>query len=234
MRAALACVLLAGCATVTPMQTASTLEDGHWRLGGQLTSAGYCGAFEGPVPTDCSEYPDGFPLPELRANARRGLRHQSDVGGSLQLAGQLWAPVRSLQVGLTFDGKHELWSAGSTDRAKQILSVGFLVAGAVSGRLSVPPYLQYEWGPSLFYGVQTSRFEWVTSVSVSQRTLVNTAGAASSVPMLVSERIGLTLGLFRRAPARWAVQLSYLTPPTHFDHGALQLQIGWFWDLVGT
>ena len=230
MRPALGCVLLAGCATVTPMQTASAVEAGHLRVGAQASTAGYCGSFDGPVPTDCTEYPDGLPLPELRINARHGLPQHSDVGLSLQIAGQLDAPNRPLQSGLTFEGKRELWSSHSGPR--QILSVAVLLAAAASGRLKLAPYLQYEWGVSLFYGVQTARFEWVAGVSVSRRTLFNQVGVPSALPVLESERVGVTLGLFRRAPAGWALQLGYLTDPARFGRGALQLQYGVFWDLA--
>ncbi len=233
MKRAAVFLVLTGCVTVTPMQTASTVDDGAWRVGGQLSAAGYCGSFDGPTPTDCTNYPDGVPLPELRVDARRGLPHRSDVGLSLQVEGQLFAPSRPLQVGLSFEGKRELWSTTGASGRRQLVSISFLAGAAVSGRLGLPPYLQYEWGVSAFYGLKTSRFEAVVGATVSRRTLFNQVGAPSPLPSVDSERIGLTLGLFRRAPAGWAIQLGYLTDPGHFAHGAIQLQYGVFWDLGG-
>jgi hypothetical protein len=221
---------LAGCATVTPMQTASTVDEGAWRLGGQLTMAGYCGSFVyGPL--ECSEYPDGAPLPELRIDARRGLPDGADVGLSLQVAGQVLAPTRPIQVGLTVEGKHELFSS-PLGAGRQVLSVGLLLAGAVSGRPTLRPYVQAEGGVNLLYGIQTSRFEWVAGLALSQRTTFNELGGHPAVPEQASQRLGFTLGVFRRAPAGWALQLGYLASPSRFDEGAIQLQYGVFWDVV--
>lgn len=228
MRAALAGLLIAGCTTVVPMQTASTLDDRAWRTGAQLSMAGYCGSFvEGPLV--CSEYPDGAPLPELRVNARRGLPHGADVGLSLQLAGQLLAPARPVQLGLTLEAKHELISAG-LGSARQVLSLGLLLAGAVSGRPTLRPYLQVEGGLNLLYGIQTARFEWVAGASFSQRHLFNEVGGRPALPHQKSQRLGFTIGLFRRAPTGWAVQLGYSGDPEKYDHGAILLQYGVFWD----
>ena len=56
-------------------------------------------------------------------------------------------------------------------------------------------------------------------------------GGHPVLPKLRTERIGFTLGLFRRAPAGWALQLGYLGDPHRFDQGAIQVQYGVFWDL---
>ena len=94
-------LLVAGCATVSPMQTASTVDPGKWRVGAQLSTAAYCGSFvEGPLV--CTDYPDGVPIPELRVNARRGLPHGADVGISLQVLGLVSGRLASaLRAALT-------------------------------------------------------------------------------------------------------------------------------------
>ena len=228
MKLSVALLWLAGCATVTPMQTASSVEDGTWRVGAQLSAAGYCGSFvAGPLV--CSEYPDGAPLPELRVNARRGLPHGTDVGLSLQVAGQVLAPTRPVQVGLTLEGKHELVS-GALGQARQVLSLGLLLGGAVAGRPTLRPYLQVEWGLELLYGIATARYEWVAGVAISERTAFNEVGGHPALPKLRTERLGFTVGVFRRAPAGWALQLGYLADPFRFDKGAIQIQYGVFWD----
>ncbi len=230
MKRWLAVLCVAGCATVTPMQTASSVADGTWRLGAQLSAAGYCGSFvEGPLV--CSEYPDGAPLPELRINTRLGLPHGTDVGLSLQVAGQVLAPSRPVQVGLTLEGKHEL-ASGTLGNARQVLSLGMLLGGAVAGRPTLRPYLQAEWGVELLYGIQTARFEWVAGVAISERTVFIEVGGHPALAKVQTDRLGFTLGVFRRAPAGWALQLAYLADPRRFSEGALQLQYGVFWDLA--
>jgi hypothetical protein len=214
------------------MQTASALEDGRWRLGAQASAAGYCGSVEGPVPTACSEYPDGVPVPELRVDARRGLPARSDVGLSLQVAPQALAAARPLQVGLTFDGKRELGRT-RTGPARHVLSLGLLGGMAIAGRLGLAPFVQAEWGVTLMYGLQVGRFEWVVGGVASRRALVDTTGVRAALPVVQSTRVGLSLGLFRRSPAGWAVQLGYLGDPDRYSAGAIQVQYGVFWDLGG-
>ncbi len=211
------------------MQTASTVEDGTWRVGAQLATAAYCGSFiEGPFA--CSEFPDGAPIPELRVDARRGLPNGADVGLSLQVATQALAPAKPLQVGLTLEAKHEL-VAGAVGSTRQVLSVGILAAGAIAGRRTLRPFLQAEWALNLLYGIQTARFEWVVGAALSQRNVFNEVGGNPVIAQQRTERLGLTVGLFRRAPAGWALQLGYLAQPGLFDRGAIQLQYGVFWDL---
>lgn len=221
MRRALWAWCLSGCATVAPMQTASTVEDGHWRVGAQLGAAGYCGSFtEGPL--ECTEYPDGVPLPELRVDARRGLPHGADVGMSLQVLGQVLAPSRPIQGGLTLEAKHELVE-GSVAGRRQVLSLGLLLGGAISGRPGLRAYGQVEGGVELLYGLQTKRFEVVLGAAYSERTLFDT-------PEGRTQRVGFTLGLFRRNPAGWALQVGYLGNTRRFSDGSIQLQYGVFWD----
>ncbi|MCU0699443.1 MAG: hypothetical protein MUC96_23300 [Myxococcaceae bacterium] len=224
--------LTAGCATVVPMQTASVVERGRFRAGGSLSAAGYCGDPSGGLllgMTRCTEYPDGIPLPELRANARYGLGAGFDVGLSAQAQGQLIAPERIFQFGLTADVKGELLRI-PTDGPTHIVSTGLLGGAALSGRFGLPLWAQLEWGVPLFYGLQFSRWEVVVGASVSQRLLLPRF-ATSSLPPVDSVRAGLTLGLFRRNPASWALQLSYLSDPARFSTGTIQLQFGWFFDL---
>ena len=112
-----------------------------------------------------------------------------------------------------------------------MLSAGALVGGAVAGRLGSPVYLQGEWGLEALYGVQTRRFEWVALASLAQRSVFNEVGGHPLFPVVRSNHLGLTLGLFRRDPAGWALQLGYLGDLARFDHGVVLLQYGVFWDL---
>jgi hypothetical protein len=224
--------LALGCATVVPMQTASVVDRGRARVGGSLSAAGYCGDISGGLllgMTRCTEYPDGIPLPELRVNGRYGLGAGFDVGLSAQAQGQLIAPERIFQFGLTADVKGELLRV-PTDGPTHIVSTGLLGGAALSGRFGTPLWAQLEWGVPLFYGLQFSRWEVVAGASVSQRLLLPRF-TGDALPSVNSVRAGLTLGLFRRNPASWALQLSYLADPARFSTGTIQLQFGWFFDL---
>jgi hypothetical protein len=224
LRSAVAVALgLAGCGTVVPMQTASVVDPGALRVGGSA-SAGYCDF--GPPTFPCNIFPDGIPLPALRVDGRRGVGHRSDVGASLQLQGMLLAPERPVQLGVTVDGKRELARRGA-----HLLSGGLLLGGGVAGRLGLAPWLQTEVGVPLFYGLQTTRHEYVASVWAAYRALFPSVGGAQHLATVNSVRYGVALGAFRRAPAGWGFQVGYDTDSDPFAGGALQARFGWFWDL---
>jgi hypothetical protein len=212
------------------MQTASVVAPGALRVGGQVDFAAWCGTpGAGLAVFSCNQFPDGIPLPEVRATARRGVGWASDVGASLQVATQIDAPELPLQVGLTTDVKRELFHL-SGPGAGHVLSLGVLVAGAIAGRPGLSPTGQVEWGVPLFYGLQTTHFEWVAGLSFSQRVQF---GGPPGLPARLSTRLGATLGLFRRDPAGFGVQLGYLTDVRLPTRGALQVQVGWLWDFAG-
>ena len=222
-------LVLSGCTTVVPMQTASAVDRGHLRVGGQLSASAFCGSIPagGIGFTQCTDYPDGIPVPELRANGRYGLGHGFDVGASLQGGGYLLAPERPFQFGLTADLKGELLrirTAGPT----HIFSVGLLGGAAISGRFGLPLWPQVEWAVPLFYGLQFQHWELVASVSASQRF----TKSPNLSPSTDTVRAGFTLGLFHREPAGFALQLGYATDPARFSNGTYQLQFGLFFDLI--
>lgn len=221
---------LAGCATVVPMQTASVVDPGHLRAGGQVTVAGWCGAWaDGLIGAyNCTEFPDGVPMPELRLNGRYGLGHGLDIGASAQVAIQVMAPERALQVGLEVDVKLEVMRLPMARGPTHILSVGLLGGLALSGRFGLDTWAQAEWGVPLFYGLQFEKWEVVAGTQVSLRHTEAPGFGASSR----QHRVGFSLGLFRRQPSGFALQVSYLTRPEAFDSGVVQLQIGAFFDVL--
>ena len=222
----------AGCATAVPLQTASTGQPGAWRVGGAVSTAAWCGDMSGLLGmVRCTEYPDGVPLPEVRALARRGVAPGTDVGASVQVAVQTIAPERPLQVGGTLEVKRELVRAPSGS-VTHVLSLGAVAGGAVSGRVGLAPWWSTELSVPLLYGLQWRRFEWVAGVALVGRVLLPPTSAAVPLPVTASQRLNLSLGLFRREPASWAVQVSYLTDPARFTNGALQVQFGWLFDLA--
>lgn len=220
--------LLVGCATVTPMQTASVVPTGHLRVGGQLTG-GPCGKVsDGPLGVlSCNAFPDGVPLPELRLNARAGFASRFDLGMSLQAYAQIVAPERPLQLGLTADVKGELLRI-ATRGPTHIVSIGLLGGAAFAGRFGLPLWAQVEWGVPLFYGLQFEHVELVVSGGLSQRF----TGSPNASPSTDTARVSFALGVYKRDPAGIAVQLSYLTDPQRFSTGALQLQMGLFFDVA--
>jgi hypothetical protein len=221
-------LVLTGCTTVVPMQTASVVDRGRFRVGGQLTTSTFCGNLaEGGVGvTYCNDYPDGVPIPELRANGRYGLGHGFDLGASLQGSGAIFAPERPLQFGLTVDLKGELLRF-PTRGPTHLVSVGLLGGAAIAGRLGLPVWPQLEWGVPLFYGLQFQHWEVVASANLSQRF----RQSPNLSPSTDTVRLGFSLGLFHRQPAGFALQVGYSTDPTAFSLGTIQLQLGLFFDL---
>lgn len=221
---------LGGCASVTPLQTASVVARGHTVIGGQVSAALFCGSFAaGPLGAlSCNQYPDGVPLPELRANVRRGVGWASDVGGSIQVIGQIGAPEKVLQVGTSLDVKRELFRVSASSALTHVLSLGALGATAIIGRLGLAPLGQLEWAVPLRYGLLTQHTEWVATVLVSQRYEF---GGSRDVRPFSSWRVGGSVGVFRKDPLGWGVQLGYLTEPAKFSYGSLQIQFGWLWEL---
>jgi hypothetical protein len=219
----LSLLLLVGCGTAVPMQTASVVERGTYRVGGQL-SGGYCDISNSFA---CNAYPDGIPLPALRANVRAGVAPRTDVGGSLQLQTMVYAPERPLQVGVTLDGKRELARGG-----RHVLSGGVLAGGAVAGRLGLAPWLQTEIGVPVFYGLQLAHHEIVASTWATYRALFPSVGGAQQLGTFHNVRYGVGLGFYRRAPAGWGFLVAYDTDSDPFLGGAVQAQIGWLWDLA--
>lgn len=226
-------LVLSDCATVVPMQTASVVERGGLRVGGQLSTSVFCGdASQGPLLglTRCTDYPDGIPLPELRVNGRYGLGSRFDVGVSAQALGQVLAPERVFQFGLTVDLKAELVRA-RTGAVTHVVSAGLLGGAALSGRFGLPLWAQLEWGVPLFYGLQLEHWEFVVGTSLSERRTVSRVGASVVLPPSSNARVGFTLGAFRRVPTSWGLQVGYLTDPARFSNGTIQVQFGWFFDL---
>jgi hypothetical protein len=110
--------------------------------------------------------------------------------------------------------------------------LGWAPAGRRRGRAPGPgPWLQTEVGVPLFYGVQTTRREYVASVWAAYRALFPSVGGAQHLATVNSVRYGVALGAFRRAPAGWGFQIGYDTDSDPFAGGALHAPFGWFWDL---
>ncbi|MFT3710129.1 MAG: hypothetical protein QM817_21070 [Archangium sp.] len=216
---------LTGCTTVTPMQTASVVDANKLRVGGQLGTAGFCGNLgdgAGGI-FSCTDYPDGVPLPELRANGRYGLGHAMDVGLSLEGQGTLFAPQKSLQLGMTIDVKKELVHVGP-----HIVSLGLLGGTRVAGRFGLPLTTTVEWAVPLFYGLQFEKVELVFGAAAVDRFITEPGPTGA----FHTPRINLTFGIYKRNPAGVAFQIGWLVHPDDVSAGALQIQFGLFFDVL--
>jgi hypothetical protein len=219
-----------GCATITPMQTASVVDPGHLRLSGQLAGTGFCGDFRSGLvgAVSCSDYPDGFPIPEVRVNGRYGAAHGFDVGLSLQAYGQVQAPQRVLQVGATLDVKRELLRVKTDSGLVHVISAGLLGSASVSGRVKETAWSQLEWGVPVFYGLQFAHFELVANATLITRHVTIPAPS----PTVDTVRVSFALGLYRRDPSGFGVQIGWLAEPAKFSTGAIMLSAGWFFDVL--
>jgi hypothetical protein len=229
-RLLLGALVATGCATITPMQTASVVEPGHLRLSGQLAGAGFCGNFKAGLvgAIACSDYPDGFPVPEVRVNGRYGAAHGFDVGLSLSGYGEVQAPQRVFQLGATADVKRELLRVTSEGGLTHIVAAGLLGSAAISGRLKEAAWSQFEWGVPVFYGLQFTHFELVANATLIARHVAIPAPS----PTVDTIRVSFALGLYRRNPTGFGVQVGWLAEPAKFSTGAVMLSAGWFFDVL--
>ncbi len=222
--AVLSICILSNCATVLPMQPASVLPEGQLRMGGQVTVAPLCGLTRN-YGQDCAAGDNGLPLPEFRFNARRGMGKQSDVGFSVQLAPWIQS-ARPVQLGLTLDGKHEIWSRSLGDGRRQIVSANFGIQGSTrigNGKPGSRTEFQLDGVIPVQFGHQTERFEWVVSLGYLHRFRFESIDAPLPPPVTDAPWLQLSLGVFRRSPGSWSLQVGYLTPAAQPLAGSLQI-----------
>jgi hypothetical protein len=226
--------LTSGCQTLAPQQTASTVEPGTWRLGGQISASPWCSTTLRPDPGSCEQFPRGFPLPvpELRLSGRTGLVPRADAGLSLYGTGVL---QRGFRVGALGEAKLELWSA-STPWGRQLLSLGAGIGAAreqssVEGSRFVIPALDV-LGP-VFYGYQIRSWELVASARFLQRfTFLDVTGDGRA-EVLGDAWLGFAVGAYTRAPTRWAFSLEYSAPTRLLQRGSFTASVGVLFDIGG-
>lgn len=217
-----AALLLAGCVTPLPMQPASALPAGTWRLGGQVAFAPWCTLSANPI-GNCAVEPANVPLPELRLDARAGAGNGLDVGLSGRAAGVL---SRGWQLGLLVDAKKELWSREFEPGRRQILSLGpalgadFTTLTLLPGR---PTGVQWEGALPLYFGHQTAHFEWVVGARFVERLVPESAFRSGYANV---EELGVVAGVYARGPLPWGVQLGYEAPLSYLSSGVFTLSAG--------
>jgi hypothetical protein len=229
----LALVLASSCATVLPMQPASVLPKGALRVGGQVTVAPLCGLSRN-FGQDCGSRDGALDLPEVRLGARRGLGDDADFGFSFAVLGSLQS-FRPLRLGLTLDGKREWWSRASSPGNRQIVSsnLGAQASAAFGdGNPGSRTMADFDGVASIQFGQQTDRFEFVVSVRYVHRFRLAEIGAPLAPPLQQAPWTQVALGVFRRSPGSWGVQLGYFAPLNRLSTGALQVSYSLEFDVL--
>jgi len=221
---------LSGCATVLPMQSASALPEGQWRVEAQAAIAPWCGV-SGNLSSGCAYNPGGTPLPEGRVSVQRGLADAAELGASAHWSG--YAPPGSgdglsQRFGLLVQGKQEVWSRELSPGNRQILSVG----GGVGAELvSIRPDVRRLGFEGLivlpvYFGHQTNNFEWVGRLAFVERFADPTLDLEGQRPQVDLGELDLAVSLLRRAPGHWGVELGYRAPTGRLGDGAFHVSFG--------
>lgn len=218
-------VTLAGCATYAPLQTASTVTPGKYRLGAQVTGAPYCTLSLSPML--CTELPRAITVPELRLSARTGLVPRLDAGASVhaRMAGE--TPVG----GLALDAKGEAWSHPLGEG--RLLISGALGAGGtfgpgLPGRAGIT---QLEFALPLFLAYDRPGSEWLFSPRFVQRFRFIDVTGDSRREALGASELGFALGYVSKGTWSWGVQLEYHAPLAVPLRGPLTLTVGLLFDV---
>ncbi len=223
-------VLVTGCSTVLPAQTASTVAPGAYRLGAQVSATPWCGF---SFPPRCATLPNGVPVPEFRVSGRHGVSDGVDVGlsasASSLLSGSLYSQQPAgLRLGVTVDGKAEVWSRPAAG-GRHLLSVGG-GAGFVSEsslaelQLSVPVWYGYQFGNGreLFAGPR-----------YVHRTAFEDIDGDGRREALHMPSLGLSVGYASGGPVRFVSALEYFASTTYPGDGTFNLTAGVLWDVGG-
>jgi hypothetical protein len=214
-------LLLAGCATLLPPQTASTTPKGAYRVSLSTALSPYCGF---GARCDLPGY-SGFVLPELQLGARHGLADGVDLGGTLQL--------QLMSAGLSGAGmvdlKKELWSRPLEGDRRQLLSVGPGVGytsheGTNVGLLDL--------ALPLYFGHQSAVGEWVVSARFYERLVYMDRDGDGVRLMTPREEGELAVGFASNGAAKLWVEASYRAALADPGSGAATLSAGVLFDIV--
>lgn len=229
-----AAALASGCSTVIPLQTASTVAPGAYRVAAQATTTPYCSWSLTPVESCQSTPGAGFGgpavVPELRLGGRYGVADGIDLGASVHT---IPAPEGAFRGGFFVEGKYEALSSGSAEgEGRALLSAG--LGGGVTTGLPTstrPALTQVELALPVFLGLQRGGVEWVFSPRLIQRFAfadVDGDGRRDALPVT---ELGIAAGVFTRASPSLFVQLGYSAPLSALHQGPFTLAIGAALDL---
>ncbi|MHB8873130.1 MAG: hypothetical protein ACYC8T_05530 [Myxococcaceae bacterium] len=233
--------LFAGCVTVVPMQTASVVPKGGYRVGGSNTITGYCSVSLDPG-KQCNAIPLGVPTPELRFGARHGIAQGLDLGASLQgeaTLGRIESPLdnpRGYQLGLFVDAKKELWSRPLGEGRRQLVSaalgLGYTSLQITSGSNSNNSLVGVvDLALPVYFGHETRSMELVVGVKYVERFLFSYRRSDDRREMLADGDLGLSFGFFGRGRTRLGVEFGYQTGVARPWGGLFNISAGVTWDL---
>ncbi len=231
------CVLwalaLAGCSTVVPHQTATTLPAGAYRLGAQLSATPWCGFAVPPSQASCASWPRGPPTPELRLNARYGVTDGFDLGASFHGAAVLG---RSYRLGLYVDGKAELWSRELGEGRRQVLSIApGLGYHSEEVPTSITGLAELNVALPLLFGHRGELLEWVFGAGAIERLQFADSQAGDGTRSLYPDTQFLLLtGVTLNRRWRPGVQLTFQAPVTLPGYGLFTLSFALSYDLLPT
>ena len=232
--ALLGCSALCACTTVTPLQTASTVDPGTTRLGAQASISPYCSISLSPQ-SNCSVLPAGAPLPELRGSARFGLTQGLDLGASAHLGAVV---PQGISFGLSGDAKKELWSAplGSGRRQLFALSAGAGLNDVQTGLWGGTrgSSAEVELPLSAWYGYQLAGWELVASPRFVERLAFVDIDGDRRGDLIDTGWVGLTASAITRGRSHLGLSLDYLTPTGDLLSGVFSVSVGGMWDLGGS
>lgn len=230
-------LFLSGCFSALPLRTASAVEDDTWRLSGQLDLAPWCG-FAQNLPERCTDLPEGIPLPQLRLDARRGVRPGADLGASLQLATQLAPGSRFDGAGVRFGASgswhQELvdWPLEGERRRVLALAPTLSAAARTSGaRGELAP--EFEVALPLYFGHQLEAFELVGRVGLGERLTLTPSAADPLERLTARTEVLLGFGAFKRQPTGPGFWAGYEASAARPLDGRFLLSFGWFMDFAG-
>lgn len=219
------CVLGGGCASTLPLQTASTVPHGAYRVSGDITHPTMCSFLVG----ECADVPGSPVTPELRVAARYGAFGRQDVGLSAAAAASLGG---GSHVSMLVDTKREVWRSTGSTLPGYLVSVGLGAgyrewaydAGGRDGAVS--------FAVPVYFGRQFDSLELTFGVRVIEELHFLDRGATSRRELSPWTVYGLSIGLFGRARAAPAFELSYQAPVALAASGTFLLSAGVLFDLV--
>ena len=237
------------CVTVVPMQTASVVPRGAYRVGGATTVTGYCSVSLGPAGgvlewlargnpgrglrglDACNAIPLGLPTPELRLGGRHGIADGMDLGVSLEGEATLG---RGYQLGTFLDLKKEAWTRPLDGGRRQLVSVAPGVGYTsvqITDRVDTPSIGVVDVALPVYFGHETGKYELVAGAKYVERFIFSDHDGDGRREMLADGDLGLSFGFFSRGTTKFGLELGYQSALSRPLGGLFNLSAGVTWDL---
>ncbi len=228
---ALLAALGPGCVTVVPMQTASVVAPGAYRLSGSATLSTWCSVSLDPAHNCNAGFAGGVPLPEARVGARHGLQGGFDLGSSLQAEVSVG---RGYQLGLYADAKKEVWERETPAGHRQLLSVapglGYTAYEITSGS-SGSGVGVLDAALPVYFGHQSGNLEWVAGAKYIERFIFTDVDGDGRRELLPLGELAVSVGLFAGGATKFGVELAYQSGVDRPWGGLFNISAGVLWDV---